>query len=104
METSDRMDAREESLLQVANALPDQFEFYHLGQVSQQPSHAHLDEVCAIAFYLSGDVEAIMILLFSKQLDSSLYSELGNILASQMATQLSNKSGMDLHISPPQKL
>jgi hypothetical protein len=98
------MDAREDSLLQVANALPDHFEFYHLGRVATHPTGSLLDEGCGIAFHIEGDIRAVMIILFAKALDPSLYSELGNIIASKMITYLYQHHGMDLSLSAPQTL
>jgi chemotaxis protein CheY-P-specific phosphatase CheC len=88
----------------LANALPDQFEFYHLGQVALQSTNSSLEDANAIAFHIAGDMMAVVVLLFAKGLDSSIYSELGNILVSRLATQLNQKDGIDLMISPPQSL
>ena len=39
---------------------------------------------------------------FRKELDSSLYSEMGNIIASRIATQLKKNGDFEVMISPPQ--
>ena len=99
----------------ILDALPAQFEFYHLGQVSQNPElqtqtqgqgqgQLDLTHSTAIAFKLSGDLNATVILAFSDGLDVSTYSELGNILVSKLATELDFKSGIGVWVSPPHLL
>lgn len=93
-----------ENLSHLVNALPNRFDFYHLGEVSLQPTDSDLPNSQAVAFHLTGDLQAIMIVLFDKNLDISTYSELGNILASKVATYFNHSTGLDLQISSPQLL
>ncbi len=132
------MIAQEETIRRVVNALPHEFQFYHLGKVelqsidvstarspvapgiqlftAQQDSLQFLStaleelitidfkETDAIAYHLFGDLRALIIILFAKDLDFATYSELGNVLASKIANQLSLDNGADILISPPQQL
>jgi hypothetical protein len=90
--------------------LPQRFEFYHLGQVEAQSTglpfepfeENQLDESSILGFQLYGSARVLLILLFDKALDLSTYSELGNVLTSQVATQLNSKIGTDTMISPPE--
>lgn len=87
-------------------SFPESFDFYHLGRIdtadttgaAQPTAREILDELmdphCA-AFVLSGAGEkAYLLLFFDGHLDSSVYAEAGNILASRMA-------GKDWTLSPP---
>ncbi|MGK5084160.1 hypothetical protein WDW37_12760 [Bdellovibrionota bacterium FG-1] len=92
-------------------SLPKQFSFYHLGEVRLTPSvSVPSDETTlpknpvAVAFSVEGDVRGSMLLLFEEGLDVSVYSEMGNVIASQMVTSLAEKEGVDLYISPPKIL
>src|SRR4051812_47893563 len=87
---------------QILDAFPTDFDFYHLGRVEEQAElMLSLQDCSAIAFQLRGDATAWVVVIFSKELDSSVYSELGNILVSKMATQLNLQAGADVIISPP---
>jgi hypothetical protein len=92
-----------ENLKQLAGALPQSFEFYNLGQVSLTESTQTFptQDCTAIGFRLYGDVTALLILLFPLGLDVSLYSEMGNILASRIANQLTSHNKMEVMVSPP---
>ncbi len=101
------MDLERNDLMQLVNALPDSFDFYHLGTVKQE-SHASIgytaEKTCSIVFHLQGDLEAWVMILFDHELDTSLYSELGNLIVSKIANYLSAKNGLEIMISPPQSL
>jgi hypothetical protein len=101
------LDQESNSLLQLVDALPQQITFYHLGEVilqgSQNQDLADLDSQ-GVLYKFSGDFNAVLILLFARDLDISMYSELGNIIASQIVQQLSGAKDLDLMISPPQLL
>ena len=99
-------------------ALPSDFNFYHLGEVRRQetpsnPLH-HLEATSplglassdrlAVAFSLHGDAKGALVLIFDQGLDVSTYSEVGNIIASRMSTHLSESEGLDVMISPPRVL
>lgn len=92
----------DQNLFQFSDALPQEFDFYHLGKVKQEPSHEDFKEYSAVAFQFYGEWSAILVLLFSKELDFDLYAEMGNILASRIVMQLNQEKGLDLMISPPQ--
>ncbi len=101
---------------QLFEALPSSFNFYHLGKVellseSDFPASPHLppsplsDETShGLSFHLRGDLNATFIVLFRKDLDLSIYSELGNILASKIANQLLVEKNLQIAISPPHAL
>src|SRR4051812_34966083 len=100
------MDSREQSLVQIFDALPEQFDFYHLGRVELHP-----DLRCppdqnnsSVVFRIYGDLSVWIVLFFDKDLDFSTYAELGNVLASKIITQLNTLSGIDLMVSPPIEL
>ncbi len=89
----------------LATALPEQFEFYHLGPVHLSPSPKTEDyewsERHAIGIAFAGDMKALLVLLLEKHLDPSIYSELGNIIASQLSNRLYSEKGLEVLISPP---
>ena len=91
------------SLTEIINALPNHLEFYHLGKVELQEFEHTWQETTAVAFRLYGERMALVILLFDKDLDESVYSEFGNLLVSRIATELSSKNGLEVTISPPMK-
>lgn len=93
-----------DNLINVVNALPSHFEFYHLGKVTQQSSPCEFQDKCSVLFRIYGDIQAWIILVFESDLDFSVYSELGNLLVSQIANQLSSRNGLDVMITPPQLL
>src|SRR4051794_8579843 len=97
--------------------LPDGFDFYHLGRVETREGSpfplfdlesALLGNESALSFQLRGDVSGTLLVLFDSRfthgLDTSVYAELGNILASRVADRLNESSGLDVMISPPQTL
>lgn len=90
--------------------LPENFDFYHLGPVqalSEATPFVNPDEetkgtdLQGIGYSLQGDVQAAVLLLIPAGLDTSVYSELGNIIASQFADGLAKDSGCDVLVSPP---
>lgn len=102
-----------------SKALPESFQFYHLGEVrpstgeNHQPSPVFdwknstaLEGYTAIGFKVLDEANLWFVVLFEKTLDTDVYSELGNILASRFATRLQRlrDGGDSLTISPPQKL
>lgn len=94
---------REEELSHLANALPSHFQFYHLGEVEMTPLLNSFADTTSIAYRLSGEITALLVLSFAKELDMSIYSEVGNIIASRLVTQLSEE-GIDVTISSPKHL
>lgn len=95
-------------LEQLSQALPEEFEFYHLGKVLAQTAELHdfpnLEDTLAMGYAFNGDTNGILIAIFDRGLDSSTYSEMGNILASQFATRLSKNNELDVMIGPPKEL
>src|SRR5690348_956386 len=99
------MISTEKEISDLVNALPQNFQFYHLGEVQLKPIDFDLqDETIAIAYQIYGDIKALLIVLFAQDLDTSTYCELGNVLASKIANQLNSENNLDVLISPPQTL
>ena len=99
-----------ETLLDIADALPENFNFYHLGRVEAQTVLEASDvtgaiaDSDAVAFTLQGDRRATVIILFEKGLDQSMYAEMGNVMVSRLASTLSETGEIDVIISPPKNL
>jgi len=94
-----------------ARAFPEKIELYHLGPVTiEKTASASLanelnaSDFFPLCFSFHGDQRGLLLLLLDRHLDLSLYSELGNLLASAIATELSNQNGIDVMISPPYSL
>ena len=100
----------------ITEALPQRFDFYHLGFVEAQgedkmtvmnPGDTSEADRLAVGFSLQGDFKAFLVVLFDRGLDISTYTELGNILASQTASRLSrllflsHPEAFPIMISPP---
>lgn len=95
------------SLEILARSLPEQFPFYHLGEVAltEEPPTSWSEEgVNAFAFSLRGDIEGLLLVAVDSAEDASLYSEVGNLLASGLANKLDSAEGLDIVISPPQPI
>lgn len=103
------MDLRENGIskLKISQLMPEGFSFYHLGYVEavteEQPAPIS-KALEGAAFSIQGEIRGVMLILFEKGLDTSAYVEMGNILASRLATHLSLKAGLDVMISPPKLL
>ena len=83
------------------------FDFYGLGQV--QKSSAPLPEVSlspnyptALAFRFEGSDTRSALVLLDASLELEMGKELGNILISKIAGELSAREGWEVKISPPQ--
>jgi hypothetical protein len=90
------------------SSLPENFAFYHLGTIQKQgeknkaPAGENTwDDLQIIAYPLKGDLDAVFLIAIEKGLDPSIYSEAGNIMASQLVTAL-DREGIDVLLSPPQ--
>lgn len=95
-------------------SLPQSFDFYHLGKVKiieeeslendnfkeLLNSLAHKRGIGLRIHTLEEDLNAYMIVLIDADLDLETYSELGNILASQISNNLS-RNQIDSYITPP---
>jgi len=91
----------------LGNALPDSFKFYHLGEVraedSEESPNAFYDDIhesTLISYRFEGDVKGLILVAIEKELDISIYSEMGNIIASRFANSLS-RLGQDVMICSP---
>lgn len=91
---------------EIESSLPDRFDFYHLGEVYRTDTppqeYADFDSNTAtfLTYRLEGERRVVMVLKLPSHLDVSTYMELGNILASQLSNQLSQKGVLTLP-SPP---
>jgi hypothetical protein len=92
-------------LAPLLEALPQGFEFYHLGRIELEarPTHGGDDNI-AIAYRIEGELRGLLLLLLDETLDTSVYSEAGNIIASQLVSKLSDQEGLELTLSPPRIL
>jgi hypothetical protein len=95
-------------LSKLLTALPDEFPFYHLGRVQK---HVDLDQMietrpdsCYLVFDFVGENRALMILAFDRGLDASIYEEIGNTIASQIADGLAEEEKRLVMPSPPRIL
>jgi predicted phosphatase len=102
------MDKLPDTLQTLERSLPEQFPFYHLGEISAEssPSPIRISKLelagrAAVGVSLLGDVRALLLVLVEEGLDLSLYSEVANILASQLSNRLAISEGMDVVISAP---
>jgi hypothetical protein len=86
--------------------LPEHFEFYDQGLVTRtQKSDDQFrvgQRTLGLAYRIYGDWEGMIVLLIEQSLDLSMYSEIGNVIASRFASQLGD--GPDTLISPPMTL
>ena len=89
--------------------LTDEFDFYGNGSITLEPSSLSLPplsenevegKMAAVIKVLGAEIVA-MVLLFDEDLDSSMYSEVGNILASRLAGKLSQQADWKVEISAP---
>jgi hypothetical protein len=114
------MSSKSPVLERLIDCLPRSFAFYHLGQVELRteqarkilalsPGSAPLypttsSDRIAVAYSIEGDIRGLITLVFDQGLDVSTYAELGNIIASRVATDLENRHGLDVTVSPPRIL
>lgn len=99
-----------QSLTLLSQLLPEKIDFYHMGEVRLEPPRAQLAlsaqdldlrNRTAISFTLRGELQAAVVLLVRNDLDISMYSELGNIITSQLVTRLSDEKEIDDVLSAP---
>ncbi len=93
------------------DALPQGFDFYHLGRIELLADERaaaletrELEGRFAVAFAIEGEARGALLLLVDEGLDASVYSEAGNIIASRLVSSLSQSRGLELTVSPPQRL
>lgn len=83
----------------------DRMDFYGMGEINVLPSaFSELDRRYekAVAFRFTGSDTKSALVLIDGSLDLEMGKELGNILASKVAGQLSENEGWEVLISPPQ--
>ena len=94
--------------------LPEQFNFYDLGTVQRTDKNTDLIDKkilsnqigVAFSIYSSEDlspvgVRSLLLLTFDEDLESDMYMEIGNILASRVAGQIHRRVGESILITPP---
>lgn len=102
--------------MDLVELLPQRFSFYDQGQVILQNSIKSILEPTIPArlesrrgvgfriFHLDNAPSAILIFLFDANEDESMYTEMGNILASKLCQSLSEQEKSEMMISPPIQL
>ncbi len=102
------LDQEIKTLSDLESALPEALPFYHLGEVHLSheilASNTDLVDMEVMAYSFMGDVRGLLMVLVDKGLDSSVYAELGNLIAARTASKLANEKALDVLISPPRKL
>lgn len=102
------LDQEIKTLTDLETALPERLPFYHLGEVKLSEeilaSQTELFDMEIMGYSFLGEVRGLMLVLFDKGLDTSVYTELGNVIAARTASKLGNEKGLDLLISPPKRL
>ncbi len=86
-------------------ALPKFFNFYELGSVCKSKitkTTLSWDSINCVGFSINGDLQGVLAVFFSENLDESTYTELGNTIASYFVSKI-NKD-MEVILSPPKKL
>ena len=97
-----------ESLSHASASLPESFSFYGFGAVARSREAEKVKSLAdiltgkaGVSFRLLGDPAVLLIVLFDSSLDVSMYTEMGNILASKLCKNLSEQGEGDLMITPP---
>jgi chemotaxis protein CheY-P-specific phosphatase CheC len=93
----------------LSSALPKDFGFYGLGEVtlSEERSAApdfDFNDKTALAFTIFGDRKLSAVVVFDQGLDESMYTEMGNVIMSRAADNLSARLGYSVLISPPYRI
>jgi hypothetical protein len=97
----------------IAQLLPESFGFYDLGLVQAQNINdkpvvpLDLEKSRGVAFrvyHLDEGPSALLIFVFEDGLDPSMYTEMGNTLASKLCKNLSEQEKLEMMISPPIQL
>lgn len=96
------------TLDQVTDMLPKEFAFYHLGHARANTGATRSlgsdDQISLIGYRVSGDPSFWIVLAHERDLEFSIYSEFGNILASRWVGQLSDALGQDFVLSHPMQI
>ena len=93
-------------------ALPRDFSFYGLGNVLLSDSSGQLYQSlekinhghAAYRVHFKGELQGALILFFSEEWDSTLFAEMGNIIASRCANHLEKEHEMEVMITPPEPM
>jgi len=93
--------------LQLSEALPESFDFYHVGRVELATQADPADLAfhtlpIAIAYSFAGDARGAVITLFDGELEESACEELGNIITCRWASR--QEQGVDLEVFPPRRI
>ncbi len=96
-----------ELALQLSEALPESFDFYHIGRVDLATQADPTDLAfhalpIALAYTFAGDARGAVITLFDGELEESACEELGNIIACRWASR--QEQGVDLEVAPPRRI
>lgn len=101
----------DETLTDASASLPESFSFYGFGAVARAREAERVKSLteilsgkAGVSFRLLGEPAVLLIVLFDSKLDVSMYTEMGNILASKLCNNLSEKGEGDLMITPPLSL
>ena len=102
--------------MDLVELLPQNFSFYDQGKVAlrdqrdsavEPTAPSQLEKRCGVGFriyHLDNAPSAILIFLFDTSEDESMYTEMGNILASKLCQSLSEQEKTEMMISPPIQL
>lgn len=93
----------------VDQALPKSFEFYKEGHVALDPSNTtslgmpeNLEELQCLAYSIQGDLMGVALVLVDRDLDVSMYAEMGNIIVCRMISNIGKD--LDVIIGSPKEL
>jgi hypothetical protein len=98
-------------LSEISNLLPEHFGFFGLGTVelqskveASQTLPLDFDLLRGVGFrvyHLDDAPSALLLFIFGADLDESMYTEMGNVLASQLCKSLTEQQKQEMMISPP---
>jgi hypothetical protein len=99
------------NLSEISNLLPENFGFYGLGTVELQKTveasetlPLDFDLLRGVGFrvyHLDDAPSALLLFVFGADLDESMYTEMGNVLASKLCQNLTEQQKSEMMISPP---
>jgi hypothetical protein len=99
------------NLSEISDLLPESFGFYGLGTVELQKKVGttetlplDFDLLRGVGFrvyHLDDAPSALLLFVFGADLDESMYTEMGNVLASKLCQNLTEQQKSEMMISPP---
>ncbi len=102
---------------QLLDSLPNNFSFYHLGDVAvasedsqsflsweTEKQHLLSNDRAALSYALSGEVQGCVLILLESGLDTSTYAEMGNIVVSRLVESLETNHFLQVNISAPRTI